>query len=108
MRLAELNIDWVAPLTFMSILLVGFSAVAWLFRQPRFYLYGALCTVAWAGGELLYRYAGANHHGLPITFGISSFMVTLTGILLFVTFIRKYPKTDSDLYHQGGDDGNRQ
>lgn len=107
-RLAELNIDWLAPLTFIIVLLVGFSAVAWLFRQPRFYLYGALCTVAYAVGELLYRYAGANHHGLPITFGISSFLVTLTGILLFVTFIRKYPKTDSDLYFQEGNDGNGQ
>lgn len=103
-RLAELDIDWLAPLTFMLILLVGFSVAAWIFRQYRFYLYGALCTLSFTGGELLYRFAGANHHGLPITFGISSFLVVFTGILLFVNFIRKYPKSEADLNFEGGND----
>lgn len=104
-KLAKLNVDWLMPFTFIFAVLASFGAVAWLFNQPRFFLYGIFCALAFAGGELLYRYAGIRHHGFPVTFGITSFLITLTGIMLFIAFIRKYPKTKSELYFEGGSDG---
>ena len=102
----EHKIDWIMPFTFMLIVLASFSVIAWLFRQSRFYLYGVLCALSFGVGELLYQHVGAKHHGWTITFGIASCLVTLTGIWLFVTFMRKYPKTLSDLNLQGDHDDN--
>lgn len=101
--LADREMDWLPPLTFILAVMISFSAVAWLFRQPRYYLFGVLCAVAFIGGEMLYRYAGARHHGYPITFGILSSLVVVAGILQFAVFLKKYPKAGSDLNIQGGD-----
>jgi hypothetical protein len=105
--LSNLNIKWLFPATFSLILLIGFSVTAYLLDLTRFYIYGAMNCLAVVVGELLYQFAGAVHHGLPIAFGVTSSIMIIVGIVLLVNFIRKYPKPTEDLNLEGAGNGNR-
>jgi MFS family permease len=104
--LSNLNIKWLFPATFSLILLVGFSATAYLLDITRFYIYGAINCLAIIVGELLFRFAGASHHGFPVAFGVTSSIMIIVGIVLLIKFIRKYPKPDEDLNLEGAGNGN--
>lgn len=105
--LSSLNIKWLFPVTFSLILLSGFSIAGYLLDLTRFYVYGVLNSLAVVVGELLYQFAGASHHGFPIVFGVTSSIMIITGIILFVSFVRKYPKSNEDLNWQGVGNGSR-
>lgn len=103
--LSNLNVKWLFPVTFSLILLIGFSVAAYLLNLVRFYIYGAMNCLAVVVGELLYRFAGASHHGFPVAFGVTSSMMIIIGIVFLVKFIRKYPKPSDDLNLEGAGNG---
>jgi hypothetical protein len=104
--LSNLNIKWLFPATFCLMLLIGFSVTGYLLDLTRFYLYGAMSCLAVVVGELLYRFAGAVHHGFPVAFGVTSSIMIIVGIVLLIKFIRKYPKPGEDLNLEGAEHGN--
>lgn len=73
------------------IMLIGFSLGGYMVELPRLYLYGLLAALAPHIGEFLYRSYGITHHGLPITFGILSVILIVTGAVLTVQVFRRYP-----------------
>jgi len=105
--LSNLNIKWLFPVSFSLILLIGFSVAANLLDMTRFYIYGAMNSLAVVAGELLYHFYGVSHHGFPLVFGITSSLMILVGIVLLINFIRKYPKPSEDLNVAGVGNGNR-
>ena len=105
--LSNLQIKWLFPVTFSLMLLIGFSVAAYLLDLARFYIYGAINSLAVVVGELLYQFVGASHHGFPVAFGVTSSLMIIVGVVLLVKFLRKYPKPDEDLNLQGEGNGNR-
>ncbi len=104
--ISNLNIKWLVPATFSLILLIGFSATAYLLDLTRFYIYGAMNSLAVVVGELLYQFAGAVHHGFPVAFGVTSSVTIIVGIVLLVKFIRKYPNPGKESNREGVENGN--
>lgn len=105
--LSNLNIKWLFPAIFSLILLIGFSLTAYLLDLTRFYIYGAMNSLAVIVGELLYQFAGASHHGFPVAFGVTSSVMIIVGIVLLIKFINKYPKPGEDLNSEGVGNGGR-
>ncbi|UCE07377.1 MAG: hypothetical protein JSW07_04930, partial [bacterium] len=105
--LSNLNIKWLFPATFSLIILIGFSVTAYLLDLARFYVYGAMNSLAVVVGELLYQFAGAVHHGFPVAFGMTSSIMIIAGIVLLINFLRKYPKPTEDLNVEGEGNGSR-
>lgn len=99
--LSNLNIKWLFPATFSLMLLIGFSIAAYMLDLVRFYIYGAMNSLAVVVGELLYKFAGASHHGFPVAFGVTSSIMILVGIVLLVNFLSKYPKPGGDSNREG-------
>lgn len=62
-----------------------------MFRFTRLYIYGTLIALAPLAGELLYQYLKVPHHGIPVTFCLAGVVITLTGVILFIRFLRDYP-----------------
>jgi MFS family permease len=71
--------------------LTGFSLAGYLLDYNRLYLYGLLTGFSPMVGEWLYTYRSAPHHGLTITFGISSGIMVLVGLITFVCLLRDNP-----------------
>jgi len=83
--------DWLFPGLLGLLALAGFSAGAYFLDLPRLYGYGVLVGLASPIGELLYRHAGASHHGWPIAFGVSGGAIFIVGLVILVRFLRAYP-----------------
>ena len=83
--------DWLFPALMGLLALAGFSVGAYFLDLPRLYGYGVLAGLAAPVGELLYRHAGAAHHGWPVTFGISGGAIFIVGVVLLARFLRAYP-----------------
>lgn len=83
--------DWLFPGLLGLLALAGFSAGAHFLDLPRFYGYGILVGLAAPVGEILYRRAGASHHGWPITFGIAGGTIFVAGVVMLLRFLRAYP-----------------
>jgi hypothetical protein len=79
---------WVHTARFSLVFLIGFCTAAYFLNFTRLYIYGVLIALSPLIGELLYVYLKAPHHGFPITFGITSGLIFLTGLVLFVRFLR--------------------
>lgn len=75
-------------------LLVGFSLTAYFMSFPRLYIYGLLVAFCPLVGEWLYRNQRASHHGFPLTFGIASALIMITGLVIFVHLLRTTPVPD--------------
>jgi hypothetical protein len=83
--------DWLFPGLIGLLALAGFIVGAYFLDLPRLYGYGALVGLAVPIGELLYRYAGATHHGWPIAFGVSGMVIFIAGAIMLARFLRAYP-----------------
>jgi len=105
--LSNLNIKWLFPATFSLMILIGFSVAGYMLDLIRFYIYGAMNSLAVVAGELLYKFAGVSHHGFPLAFGVTSSIMIIVGIVLLVNFIRKYPKPRGELNPEGEADGEK-
>jgi MFS family permease len=81
----------VVPIGFGLVLLVGFSVTAYLLDFRRLYLYGLLVGLSPLVGEWLYTHYGVPHHGLPVTFGLSSAIMIGTGLVIFARLLRDNP-----------------
>ena len=76
---------------FSLIFLIGFSVAAYFLEFSRLYIYGVLIALAFPVGEWLYVNMRASHHGFPVTFGITAILAILTGVVLFLRFLRDRP-----------------
>jgi hypothetical protein len=76
---------------FGLILLVGFSIAAYFLDFGRLYIYGLFVGVSPLVGEWLWTQGYATHHGFPITFGTSSGIMILFGLVIFVRLLRENP-----------------
>jgi hypothetical protein len=86
---------WMRTLPFGLIValvfLVTLSAAAFFLDFPRLYIYGVLAGLAPVVGDWLYVQFRIPHHGFPLTFGIASGIMILTGLIIFVRFVRSHP-----------------
>ena len=88
------------PIVFGLILLAGFSLAAYFLDFSRLYVYGLLVGLAPIVGEWLYTNHKVSHHGLPITFGIVSGIMILTGLVIFVRLLRDNPPPEEQVSGQ--------
>jgi hypothetical protein len=82
---------WVHAARFSLIFLIAFCVAAYFLDFTRLYIYGVLIALSPLIGEMLYVYLNASHHGFPITFGITAGLIILTGVVLFVRFLKDHP-----------------
>jgi hypothetical protein len=85
------------PIVFGLILLAGFSFAAYFLDFRRLYVYGLLVGLAPLVGEWLYTNHNVSHHGLPITFGITSGIMILTGLVIFARLLRDNPPPEEQV-----------
>jgi len=76
------------------LILLGFSAAAFLLDYPRLYVYGLLLSLAPATGEWLYANHGAAHHGFPLVFGFVSALMIVTGLGTFALLLKNNPPVE--------------
>lgn len=86
--------QWVFPIAFSLMLLVGFTAAAFLLQIPRLLVYGLMLAVAPVVGEALWRRGLASHHGFPVVFGLCAVAILVIAIVRFIRFLP--PRPDSD------------
>jgi hypothetical protein len=79
---------------FGFICLVLMSIAAYFLDFWRLYIYGLLGGVSPLVGEWLYVNHNASHHGFPITFGITSGIMILTGMVVFIQLLLNNPVND--------------
>jgi hypothetical protein len=79
---------WMIAAGFGLVSLSALSTAAYYLDFGRLYVYGVLTAFSPLVGEWLYEYWDAPHHGLPITFGVSSTIMILTGLVIFVRLLR--------------------
>ena len=82
---------WFISAWFSIIILLGFSLAGYMLDFPRLYLYGILISAAPVVGEYLYQNLSYPHHGFPVTFGFSSAVLVITGLIILVSLLLKYP-----------------
>jgi hypothetical protein len=74
--------------------LVTFSMAGYLLDFERLYLYGLLAAASLVAGEWLWRRGYASHHGFPLTFGTTSGIMILVGLILFIRLVHNNPIPD--------------
>ena len=84
---------WIHSVRLSILVLVGFSLAGYMLEFPRLYIYGVLTALAPLVGEFLYTTYGATHHGFPITFGFTSGLIILIGLVILLRLLREYPET---------------
>lgn len=87
---------WAIAARFSIIMLVGFSLAGYMLDFPRIYLYGILISTAPIIGEYLYQNHGFSHHGFPATFGFLSAVITITGLIILIRLLKKYPLQENE------------
>lgn len=68
-----------------------FSIAAYFLNYRRLYVYGLLVGLSPMVGEWLWVRGLASHHGFPITFGVVAGIMILTGLYVFVHFLKDNP-----------------
>ena len=86
------QINFLFPMTFSMIILVLASVSAYYLNIMRLYYYGIMIAIAPLIGEFLWNLGLVSHHGFPLVFGISSFVLIAAGLNLFIRFLHNYPK----------------
>jgi hypothetical protein len=80
---------------FGLMVLMAFSAAAYFLDYPRLYVYGLICFIAPIVGQYLYENYGASHHGYPITYGITSGLMVIVGLITFIRFLIQNPALET-------------
>ena len=88
---------WIVSARFSIIILLGFSLAGYMLDFPRLYLYGIMISAAPVVGEYLYQVHGFSHHGFPVTFGFLSAVLVITGLIILVRLLKKYPAQDKEV-----------
>jgi len=89
---ASMTQAWVHNIRFMAVMLVGFGLAGYFLGFVRLYLYGILVALSIPIGEWLYTHAAVPHHGYPVTFGITSAILIIAGIVLFLRLLKNNPR----------------
>ena len=76
------------------IFLIFCSLVAYFLDFTRLYFYGLLLGVSPLVGEWLYTHWKVSHHGYPVTFGITTALIFLTGLVIFIRVLRQNPRVN--------------
>ncbi|UCE25258.1 MAG: hypothetical protein JSU74_04215 [Candidatus Zixiibacteriota bacterium] len=76
--------------------LLFFSIAAYFLDTRRFFFYGLMAGASPLVGEWLWQNQKASHHGFPITFGVTSGVIILTGLVLFIRLVRNNPVPTED------------
>jgi MFS family permease len=79
------------PILFGLIILTLFSTAAYYLEFKRLHLYGFLGGLSPLIGEYLWVNHGASHHGFPIMFGVTSGIMILIGLTIFIRLLRNNP-----------------
>jgi hypothetical protein len=93
----SVNAEWgdiiksLGLIPFGLVLTLVISAVAAFFDLRRFYIYAALVLVMFITGHLLQTFPG-------IYFVLIGAIVTITGTIMLIRFLRKYPKAGEGAY----------
>lgn len=82
---------FVLPFGLSLIFLVTLSVIAYFMDYRRLYIYAILTALAPLLGEVLWRLGLASHHGYPLTFGITSAICIISGLVQFIRFLRQHP-----------------
>ena len=91
LALMEMNASVELRTIFMAVMaLIIFSIGAHVLQQNRLLLYGCIVALAPILGEWLWLKLGIIHHGYPLTFGIASLTIFITGITKFILFLKRY------------------
>ena len=72
------------------------SLAAYFLDYRRLYVYGLLVGLSPLIGEWLWMRGQASHHGFPVTFGITSSVMILTGIFVFFHLLKTYPTLEEE------------
>jgi hypothetical protein len=83
---------WVHSLRFIAIVLICSGLAGYFLGLVRLYIYGLLVAASFPIGEWLFSNFGVPHHGFPVTFGITSGVMILTGVILFLRLLHKNPR----------------
>lgn len=95
---------WIHMARFSVIILVIFSVAAFFLDFTHLYVYGVLFALSPLVGEWLWRDMGVPHHGFPLTFGTSSAIAILVGLVKFIRLMREHPLPDEEGPSEGASD----
>ena len=87
---------WILTAGFAFVALNGAGLAAYLLSYARLYVYGAMCALSFAVGELLYTHWGVFHHAFPVTFGFTAAVIIVTGLATFGRFLLKHPLPEAE------------
>ena len=87
---------WVGNLRFIAIVLMCFGLAGYFLGFIRLYIYGILIALAIPVGEWLWTSMGVPHHGFPVTFGVTSGVIIVTGIILFLRMLGGNPESKGE------------
>ena len=73
------------------VFLILLSLIAYSLDFHRLYVYAFLTGFSPLVGEWLWNQGMVSHHGFPLTFGVSSAVMILTGLAVFLRLIRNNP-----------------
>ncbi len=82
---------WIHLARFGLIVLITSIVAAYFLDYPRLFLYGILFVLSLIIGEWLWVNKGVPHHGFPITFGITSAIIIIIGLIVFVRLLQNNP-----------------
>lgn len=77
--------------TFGFIVLALSSVAAYFLELPRLFIYGLLFVLSLVIGEWLFAQFKVANHGFPITFGLTTGIIIVTGMVRFMRLLQKYP-----------------
>ena len=87
---------WTIILPFCFMLLLSFSLAGYFLNLNRLYVYGIMLGMAPLVGEYLSQTFGVAHHGWVITFGFSTVIIFVTGLIKLITFMQHNPIPSED------------
>lgn len=87
---------WVFTGIFGLILLNTFCLAGYFLDYPRLYVYGVLFFFCPIVGEVLFVRAHVPHHGYPVTYGIATLAILLTGVVTFLRLLRDNPPISAE------------
>lgn len=83
---------WVHATRFSFAVLLLSGMAAYLLNFTRLYLYGLLMALSPLVGEWLWAHMGVPHHGFPVTFGVTSGIIIITGVVKFSRLLGSHPR----------------
>jgi len=76
--------------------LIGFTLAGYFLEFTELYFYGLLVALSPIVGEWLYSNFQVSHHGFPVTFGVTTLVILISGLFKFVRILREYPPLSSN------------